>query len=120
MPRHAALAFYASVLVGLESRTTGFLLDKEVVLLRLRALQEQLIFENGLYLSATVTECSIQLGEHRVPHLRLDFFNNPKASMTPDAFKPIIEKMAGHLMRAAGQLLVIIEFSDETVMLEAD
>ncbi len=117
--RKTSKPFSANITIGLNSGYADDKTDKSTFVKCLQTYQEQLIKEKGIYLSASVSDCNIIMSGQNEPHLKLQFINYPKFPLEGQVLKREIEKLARHLMSEFKQNRIVIEFSDETVMLEA-
>ncbi|MFZ4102309.1 MAG: hypothetical protein ACOYKR_10155 [Sphingobacterium thalpophilum] len=52
------------------------------------------------------------------PHLKISFINYPKFELSPTVLKNEIEELSKQLMLTFKQNRVVIEYLDETIMLE--
>lgn len=90
----------------------------------LQKLQDDLIAENRLFLSANCFTSNVVLSGQIEPHLNLQFINHPKFPIDNDSciaeriFKEAIENIATQLMDEFDQNRVVIQFHDSNVMLE--
>lgn len=69
-------------------------------------------------LSVSLSECDVVLSGQVEPHLNLHFINYPKFPLKESALKIEIENLTMYLMKEFEQNRVVIEYLDETVMLE--
>lgn len=110
--------FLAKVTLGLELAYTKKLIDKSEIVNYLQEYQNHLINEKELFLSVSISECTIVLSGQIEPHLKLNFINYPKFPLQESILKNEIEKLTKCLMEKFEQNRVIIEYLDETVMFE--
>lgn len=110
--------FSAKATFGLTLGYTEDLIPKTAVIQSIQVYQDQLISKRNIYLSVSITECSIVLSGQNEPHLQLNFINYPKFPLEETDLKQEIEKMIQHLMGKFQQNRVVIAYKDETIMLE--
>jgi hypothetical protein len=110
--------FTATINIGLEIGYTNITYDKNELIKKLQSYQKQKIDIEGIYLSASVSECSIVLSGQNEPHLKLEFINYPKFPIKVEDFKQEIIDLASYLLDEMKQNRTVIIFSDETYMLE--
>lgn len=110
--------FSAHITIGLQEGYTELLISKDQVIKCIQEYQDILIDTREFYLSASVSETTIVLSGQVEPHLKLSFINYPKFSSGTLKLKQGIESMAKHLMENFNQNRLVIEYNDETVMLE--
>lgn len=111
-------AFRAKVSFGLHKGYSDELLSKEEIIEEIRAYQKRLISEKNIYLSVSLSEALIVLGGQNEPHLILNFINYPRFPLDPPELKTVIENFIKHLMHVFNQNRMVVEYHDETVMLE--
>lgn len=111
-------SFHASFAIGLEIGYTQKPIKKEDVFSTVQNWQKEKINKEGIYLSASITECNIVLSSQNESHLKFDFINYPKSKLTKKDFKRKVIELSEYLMHEFGQNRLIIEFTDETLMLE--
>lgn len=114
--RHAP--FSASINLGRKIGFDGRLLSEEEVKEFISAYQDQLISSKKVYLSVCISDCRILLGGLDEPHFRLGFINYPKFSLPLPDLKYEIEELARSLLTRFSQNRMVIEYMNETVMLE--
>ncbi len=112
--------FTAVITVGLELGYSKELYNKEYLINELQGYQKQRIDESGVYLSASISECSIVLSGQIEEHIKLEFINYPKFPLEVEVFKKEIIKLSSHLLSKMKQNRTVIVFSDETIMMEED
>ncbi len=110
--------FTATITIGLEVGYSKELYSKDYALKELQSYQRKRITEANIYLSASVSECSIVLSGQNESHLKLEFINYPKFPLDVEVFKNEISALAKHLLKKLKQNRIVIVFSDETIMLE--
>ncbi len=118
MKKSSTVPFRAVITIGLEEGYTGIPVRKEAVIKHLQSFQTRLISDRNIYLSAKVSDCTIVLGGQQEPHLQLSFINYPKFPLEIEVLKREIQALAEYLCKETKQNRVVIEFDDETVMLE--
>lgn len=111
-------AFSAKVTLGLEIGYTKKTIEKSQVVKLLQTYQNQLIKEKNLILSISLSLCEIILSGQVEPHLKLNFINYPKFPLEEKVLKSEIENLTKYLMKKFEQNRVVIEYLDETIMLE--
>lgn len=110
--------FSAKVTLGLEIGYTNQLIERSEIVKSLQAYQNQLIKDKNLILSVSISVCDIVLSGQVEPHLKLNFINYPKFPMEVKVLKIEIENLTKYLMNEFEQNRVVIEYLDETIMLE--
>lgn len=110
--------FQATINIGLEVGYTNVVYDKEELIEELQTYQRQKIDKENVYLSASVSECNIVLNGQNEKHLKLEFINYPKFTLTVEEFKAEIVSLAKHLLIKMKQNRTVVLFTDETIMLE--
>jgi hypothetical protein len=110
--------FSAQITIGLERGYTQALIPKETIIKFLQDYQYKLFKEKKVALSVSVSACDIVFSGQVEPHLKLYFINYPKFPLKETLLKKEIEKMTLALMEEFDQNRVVIEYLDETVMLE--
>jgi len=114
----SAKRFYATLTIGLLKGYTTELIPVTAVYDELRRLQDLLVKEKQLYLSANCYESTIVLSGHREPHLNIRFINYPRFPIEQQVFKPEVKSLAEQLMKAFDQNRVVIEFDNEIIMIQ--
>src|SRR5690554_1156861 len=110
--------FSATVTLGLELGYTGKSIEKTKIIECIQDYQNELIQEKDLVLSASLSECTIVLSGQVEPHFKLNFINYPKFPMEEHILKIEIENLTKKLMEKFQQNRVVIEYFDETILLE--
>ncbi|MDA0195589.1 MAG: hypothetical protein O2887_08075 [Bacteroidetes bacterium] len=116
--KNAVKAFSASITLGRNVGYSDTLIDKAAVIAFIQGYQNELIMNKNIHLSVSLSECEIILSGQREPHLKLNFINYPKFPLSEKQLKEEIEKMAKSLIEKFEQNRVVIEYPDETIMLE--
>lgn len=111
-------SFSAKVTLGLEIGYTKKLIEKSRIIKSLQEYQDQLIKEKNIILSVSISTCKIVLSGQVEPHLNLNFINYPKFPLEEKTLKIEIENLTKYLMTKFEQNRVVIEYLDETIMLE--
>lgn len=111
-------SFSAKVTLGLEIGYTKKLIEKSRIIKSIQKYQDQLIKDKNLILSLSISTCEIVLSGQVEPHLKLNFINYPKFPLEEQILKVEIENLTKYLMIEFEQNRVVIEYLDETVMLE--
>jgi hypothetical protein len=120
MKRLSTLTFQGSIFLGLQSGYTDTLIDKKLVIETLNQFQSNLIKVENIFLSASVSECTIVLNQQNEPHLKIEFINYPKFPLEESKLKELILNLAKLLMIEFNQNRIVVVFTDETIMLEVD
>ncbi len=110
--------FTASFCIGLQKGYSDELYTKSEFIKELQSYQNQLIKENGIYLSVSLSTCDIVLSNQIEPHIRFDFINYPKFEMNPENLKIEIIKLANYLMDKFIQNRIVIVFNENTLLIE--
>jgi hypothetical protein len=110
--------FNAYFMIGLEEGYTSKPIDKVAVFNEIQHFQQKLLENDGVYLSANVSESSIVLSGQVEPHLKIEFINYPKSNIPLNDLKGYIKDMAIYLMEAFQQNRIVISCPDEIIMLE--
>jgi len=114
----SAKRFYATLTIGLRKRYTTELIPVTAVYDELSRIQDLLIKEKQIYLSANCYESTIVLSGHREPHLNIRFINYPRFPIEEDVYKSEVKSLAKQLMKAFVQNRVVIDFHDEIIMIQ--
>jgi len=114
----SAKRFYATLTIGLRKGYTTENIPLKAVYDELSRLQDQLIKEKQLYLSANCYESTIVLSGHREPHMNIRFINYPRFPVEKQVFITEVKLLAGQLMKAFDQNRLVIEFDDEIIMIQ--
>lgn len=119
MPTRKSLkAFSATITIGRHRHYSGVVIPESEYVSFIQTYQQELILRKKIYLSVAVSGCSIVLNQQHEPHLRLSFINYPKFPLDEAVLKNEIEAMARALLEEFSQNRVVIQFDDETLMLE--
>ena len=118
MNRVSIESFNTKNTIGLQIGYNDKMISKTEIIDTIQEYQNQLIKEKGVYLSIALSECDIVLSGQVEPHLQLSIINYPKFPLDNGILKKDVEKLTTFLMDEYKQNRVIIEFPDETVMLE--
>ena len=110
--------FSATINIGLEYGYEGKPIQKQDIINHIQEYQNALIKNQGVYLSCSITECDIVLSGQVEPHLKIGFIDYPKFPIEHTVLKQEIEKLTESLMEKFNQNRIVIEFDDETIMLE--
>lgn len=113
-------SFQGSIFLGLHYGYTNSLIDKKLVIETLNQFQSNLIKEENIFLSASVSECAIVLNQQNEPHFKIEFMNYPKFPLEASKLKELILNLAKLFMIEFKQNRIVVVFSDETIMLEDD
>lgn len=118
MNRKSVNPFSAFITIGLERGYSGELIHKSDVISWLQVWQDRLLKEKKVGLSVCVSECEIVFSGQVEPHLKMSMINYPRFSMKEEYLKDVIELLVRDLMEAFNQNRIVIEYLDETIMLE--
>ena len=110
--------YTATITIGLQKGYTQYLWSKSEVVAKLQNIQNQIIKDNGIYLSAAISECDIILSGQIEPSLKLDFINYPKFSLEEKTFKENVLLLTKNLMKELNQNRVVIVFHNDIMMIE--
>lgn len=110
--------FKATVTFGLQKHYTEEIIPKEAIFREIHTYQKRMLDEKKFYLSIAVSETLILLNSQREPHLVFNFINYPLSPLPVQELKQHIEQFVEHLMTLFQQNRVVIEYLDETTMLE--
>lgn len=113
-----AKKFTATLTIGLQKGYGAELFTKSEIINVLQKIQDALIEESKVYLSASVSDCDIVLSGQVEPSVRLDFINYPKFPLEENKFKRHLLELAESLMKRLQQNRTVVVFHDEIVMLE--
>ena len=118
MKRKSIPPFYGILTIGLEIGYEKVRIDKSGIITFIQAYQDELIKNKQIYLSASISNCTIVLSGQIESHLKISFINYPKFELPPAVLKFEIEELSKQLLLAFKQNRVVIEYLDELVMLE--
>ncbi|WP_010662685.1 hypothetical protein [Marinilabilia salmonicolor] len=118
MIRKSVNPFSASITMGLERGYSRELIHKSDVISWLQGWQDRLLKEKKVGLSVCISECEIIFSGQVEPHLKLSMINYPKFPLKEEDLKDVIELLVRDLMEAFNQNRIVIEYLDETIMLE--
>jgi hypothetical protein len=118
MKRKSIPPFYGVLTIGLEIGYEKVKIDETKIITFIQAYQDALIKNKQIYLSASISTCTIALSGQIEPHLKISFINYPKFELPPAVLKFEIEELSKQLLLAFKQNRVVIEYLDELVMLE--
>ena len=110
--------FSAKVTLGLELGYTGELIEKTEIIQHIQKIQNNLIKNKDIFLSVSISESNIVMSGQIEPHVTLSFINYPKFPLKVEILNKEIEELTKQLMNKFKQNRTIIEYLDETVMLE--
>lgn len=116
--RESLNPFSPKVTFGLYSGYSDKLLSKQEIIKSIQNYQNILIKSKRIYLSASVSDTTIVMSNQNEPHLIFNFINYPKFPLVSDVLKCKIEILIKYLMKEFNQNRVVVEYFDETVMLE--
>ena len=118
MKRKSIPPFYGILTIGLEIGYEKVKIDETEIITFIQAYQDALIKSKQIYLSASISNCTIVLSGQVEPHLKISFINYPKCELPLAVLKFEIEELSKQLLLAFKQNRVVIEYLDELVMLE--
>lgn len=118
MERKSIQPFYGIITLGLEKGYEKVKIEESDVVQCIQEHQDNLITNKKIYLSASISNCSIVLSGQIEPHLSIRFINYPKFELEPPVLKLEIEELAKKLMTTFQQNRIVIEYMDELIMLE--
>ena len=118
MRRKSIPSFSAKITIGLERGYEKERIKKSLIIEYIQKKQNDLIKNKNIYLSASISECKIVMSGQIEPHLTINFINYPKFPLKEDKLKTEIENLTKNLILEFNQNRVVIEYLDETVMLE--
>ena len=110
--------FSAKVTLGLEIGYTERLIEKTKIIQHIQKIQNDLIKSKNIFLSVSISDTNIVMGGQIEPHIILNFINYPKFPVKIEILKKEIEELTKQLMIEFKQNRTIIEYLDETLMLE--
>ena len=116
--RTAVVPFSASITLGTNLGYTEKTFNEKQLIDFIQQYQDNLIEEINVHLSVCLSECKIILSGQAEPHYRLSFINYPKFPLPHEMLRNEIEALAKALMKEFRQNRIVLEFPDETVMLE--
>ncbi len=116
----SAPKFTATITIGLRRRYTIEPINVTSVYDELNRLQDELIKEKQIYLSANCYESMIVLSGHREPHLNIRFINYPRFPIKEGDFNIELKNLACQLMKSFDQNRLIIEFDSEIIMIQVN
>ena len=112
--------FSAKVTLGLELGYTEELIERSSVINFIQKIQEALIQDKNIHLSVSISDSTIVMSGQIEPHMVLNFINYPKFPLEVDILRHEIEELTKKLMHEFKQNRTIIEYLDETIMLEKE
>jgi hypothetical protein len=118
MKRKSVQPFYGILTIGLEIGYENIKINETEIITCIQAYQDELIKNKQIYLSASISKCTIVLSGQTEPHLKISFINYPKFELPPAVLKFEIEELSKQLLLAFKQNRVVIEYLDEVIMLE--
>jgi hypothetical protein len=118
MKRKSIPPFYGVITIGLEIGYEKVKIDETEIITFIQAYQDELIKNKQIYLSASISTCTIVISGQVEPHLKISFINYPKFELPPAVLKFEIEELSKQLLLAFKQNRVVIEYLDEVIMLE--
>ena len=118
MKRKSIPPFYGVLTIGLEIGYEKVKIDETEIITFIQAYQDELIKNKQIYMSASISNCTIVLSGQVEPHLKISFINYPKFELPLAVLKFEIEELSKQLLLAFKQNRVVIEYLDELVMLE--
>lgn len=113
-------SFSAVINIGLQYGYSKQTIKENDIYKAIQEFQDDLIQTKKIYLSVSATPCYIVLSGQIEPHLKLGFINYPKFSQDERTLKLHIEELAEFLMDRFAQNRIVVEYPDQTLMLEID
>ncbi len=111
-------AFKAIINLGLQWHYTTQLISKSEVIVAIQDYQKKKLADNDINLSVSVKDSQIVFADQVEPHLEISIINYPKFRLSIDELKTASKALAEHLMKKFNQNRIVIEYPDETQMLE--
>jgi hypothetical protein len=118
MKRKSIQPFYGILTIGLEIGYEKVKINEAEIITFIQAYQDELIKNKQIYLSVSISHCTIVLSGQIEPHLKISFINYPKFELPTAVLKFEIEELSKQLQLAFKQNRVVIEYLDEVIMLE--
>jgi hypothetical protein len=112
-------AFKAIINLGLQWHYTDQFISKSEVISAIQDYQKKKLADNEISLSVSVKDSQIVFADQVEPHLEISIINYPKFPLSIDKLKTATKALAEHLMHKFKQNRIVIEYLDETLMLEA-
>jgi hypothetical protein len=109
---------YGMITLGLRRGYAGSAITKEEVYIVLRELQEKLIREEQVYLSANCYGSEVVLSGQMENHLNIRFINYPRFPLEQETFRRKVTGIGEALLNRFEQNRLVIEFDDRLVMLQ--
>ena len=110
--------FKATINLGLQWNYSDDLISKSDVKTVIRDYQKSKMAKGDITLSVSVKESEIVLADQVEPHLEISVINYPKFQYDSKQLKSQVIVLAQHLMSKFNQNRLVIEFLDETLMIE--
>ena len=111
-------AWTAEITIGLQKEYSDHHWSEIDLIEHLTAGQRSLKDSFGILLSAKVTECSIVFLGQVEPSITISFIQYPKFIQDEVKLKEGVLFLANHLMDGMNQNRLVIEFQNETIMIE--
>ena len=110
--------FKAIINLGLQWNYSDELISKSDVINIIRDYQKSKMTRGEISLSVSIKESQIVLADQVEPHLEISVINYPKFKYDSKQLKSEVISLAQHLMIKLNQNRLVIEFLDETLMIE--
>ena len=110
--------FKATINLGLQWNYSDDLISKSDVKTVIRNYQKSKMAKGDMTLSVSVKESEIVLADQVEPHLEISVINYPKFQYDSKQLRSEVILLAQHLMDKFNQNRLVIEFLDETLMIE--
>ena len=110
--------FKATINLGLQWNYSDDLISKSEVKTVIRDYQKSKMAKGQICLSVSIKESEIILADQVEPHLEISVINYPKFRYDSKQLKSEVILLAQHLMIKFNQNRLVIEFLDETLMIE--
>ena len=110
--------FKAIINLGLQWNYSDELISKTDVKTVIRNYQKSKMARGDMTLSVSIKKSEIILADQVEPHLEISVINYPKFKFDSRQLKSEVILLAQHLMNKFNQNRLVIEFLDETLMIE--
>ena len=114
----SAEPFKAVINLGLQWNYSDELISKSDVINIIRDYQKSKMAKGEISLSVSIKESEIVFADQVEPHLEIAVINYPKFKYDAKQLKSEVIVLAQHLMYQFYQNRLVIEFLDETLMIE--
>ena len=114
----SAEPFKAVINLGLQWNYSDELISKSDVINIIRDYQKSKMAKGEISLSVSIKESEIVFADQVEPHLEIAVINYPKFKYDAKQLKSEVIVLVQHLMKKFDQNRLVIEFLDETLMIE--